>query len=168
MYETKKMKKIDENDDRLNEETEKYAKLKVEFQKLLKERDMANKERELEKMQDLERTDMLSRELDEMRAKYHQIQKQRSNTSYLSDDLGLGGSSGVSSQVRELEFEVRQLKTDNAQLLNQLEELKANAFKHDLDNGRLLLHMSASNAPSLAAEMDIMSKDEVNRFKKKA
>lgn len=142
----------------MNEEIEKYNQLKSEFQKVAKERDGIQKAREIEHLQELERNEALAKELEDIRYKYQIVQKQRSNTVYLN----AGDDGPGSAAIRELENEIRQLKADNSQLVNQLEEMKAHALKNDLDSGRMLLHLSASNTPSLAAEMDIMSKDEVS------
>jgi hypothetical protein len=103
-----------------------------------------------------QKSDILAKEIEDLRMKIQLVQKQRSNTVYISDD-------NVHAQ---LESELRQLRAENATLTNQLDELKAQTFKNDLDNGRMLLHLSANNGPSLAAEMGIMSKDEVpNRLR---
>ena len=119
---------------------------------------MAQKAHEIEHLQEIERNETLTKELEELRYKFNLMQKQRSNTVNLNG----GGDSSGSSAMRELEAEIRQLRADNDQLSNQLEETRAQALKNDLDSGRLLLHLSATNAPSLAAEMDVMSKDEVS------
>lgn len=151
-------KKLEQSEDRVSEETDKYEKMRAEFQKAVKEREGIQKARELEHLQESERNEALSKELEELRYKFHLVQKQRSNTTYL---VGADGDGPASAAIRELENEIRQLRVENTQLGNQIEEMKAHAIKNDLDNGRLLLHLSASNAPSLAAEMDFMSKDEV-------
>lgn len=98
---------------------------------------------------------MLAKENEDLRMRYQIMQKQRSNTVYISDETA------HANQIRELEADLKQLRHENEQLNNQVEELKAQSFRHNLDNGRMLLHLSANNGPSLAAEMDIMSKDEV-------
>lgn len=151
---------MEESEDRLHEEIDKYEKMRTEYQKAVREREGIQKARELEHLQETERNDTLSKELDELRYKFQIVQKQRSNTTYLGG--GPNGEDGPgAAAIRELEAEIRQLRIDNNQLTNQMEEMKAHAIKNDLDNGRLLLHLTSSNAPSLAAEMDFMSKDEV-------
>lgn len=158
-FEMMMFQKAEASEDRLSEEVEKNEKLRLEFQKTVREKESAHKAYELEHIQEVERNEALAKEIEEIRYKYQIMQKQRSNTVYLS---GAEEGGPAAAALRDLETEIRQLRSENSQLGNQLEEMKAHAIKNDLDSGRMLLHLAASNSPSLAAEMDIMSKDEVS------
>ena len=68
-----------------------------------------------------------------------------------------------SSLLKELEAELKQYKQENQQLKENVAELNAQLLKSDLESGRKLLHLTAPiSAQSFAAEIDTMSKDDVN------
>lgn len=99
----------------------------------------------------------------EIEAKYQfAIQKQRSTTVYNSDDSYMPSN----TRHKELENELNLLRNENNQLNVQIEELNAQILKNNIDSGRLLLNLTSgvSDSPSLAAEIDNMSKDDVCFF----
>jgi len=149
-------KKIELTDEKLNEEADKFNNLKNEFQRILKEKEIMKEKHENEKIQQSEKIELLLKELDQLNVKLQiQNQKPRANTIYINDETLSTG------RVKELEFEMKQLKTDNSQLNQHIDELNAQILRNNVDNGRMLLHLTANNSPSLAAEMDTMSKDDL-------
>lgn len=98
-----------------------------------------------------------------MNLKYQNIsQKQRSKT--VSDEQSY---STALTRIKELEADLKQSKQENIRINNQLEELSAQILKNNIDNGRMLLHLTAvgnNNSVSFAAEIDTMSKDDVRQL----
>merc|ERR1712127_124392 len=85
-----------------------------------------------------------------------QVNRTRGYTISLNDE----------KRVADLESEMDKVKQENTQLATANEDLKAQVFRNNMESGRILLHMTASNGPSLAAEMDTMSKDDLlEKFK---
>ena len=64
------------------------------------------------------------------------------------------------SKVKELEIELQQSKNECKHLQLSIEDLEARLLRNSLDAGKLLL--TQASVPSLAAEMETLSKDEVN------
>lgn len=69
------------------------------------------------------------------------------------------------SRIKELELELQQQKNECKHLQLSIEELEARLLRNSLDAGKILL--TQANVPSLAAEMETLSKDEVNNIYEK-
>ena len=65
------------------------------------------------------------------------------------------------TKIKELELELQQSKSECKHLQLTIEELEARILRNSLDAGKLLL--TQANIPSLAAEMETLSKDEVSK-----
>jgi hypothetical protein len=152
---TKKMESIEE---KLNDENEKFAKLKLDYQKLVKENDVVKVELETVRAKYKEKIDILQSDLNES-----QMKLQQQSIRLRGYTISINEENYLNSKVKELENELNQAKIENSQLIANNEDLKAQILKNNLDSGRLLLHMtSISGGPSLAAEIDTMSKDDVS------
>ncbi|CAF4531243.1 unnamed protein product, partial [Rotaria magnacalcarata] len=63
-------------------------------------------------------------------------------------------------RIQELDAQVHALKLENEKLLNENEELRERAVIDGIDEGRRL--MNSHSSLSYAAELEVLSKDEVN------
>ncbi len=94
----------------------------------------------------------MTKELTDLR-NLQQNSKRRAQTIFQTDE----------TKVKELELELQQSKNECKHLQLTIEELEARILRNSLDAGKLL--MAQANVPSLAAEMEVMSKDEVKNLK---
>lgn len=93
----------------------------------------------------------MTKELTDLR-NLQQNSKRRAQTIFQTDE----------TRVRELELELQQARSECKHLHLTIEELEARILRNSLDAGKIL--MSQANVPSLAAEMETLSKDEVKRI----
>jgi hypothetical protein len=171
-------KKIDINDAKLNDEVDKYKRLREEFQRVLKEKETLKDELELNRIQYLEKIDFLNKELNEAANLARFSNHQQAQAAMMNNAAAGGGDSVLmkrrsnnnnddySTIIKEQEVELKQLRIENHQLNNQIAELNAQLLRSDLENGRSILrHLNATNNSSaqlsFAAEINTMSKDDV-------
>lgn len=127
---------------------EKLNNLKQDYQRIVKEKDLYKEDLETMKTKNNQRVEALTKELTDLR-NLQQNSKRRAQTIFQTDE----------TKVKELELELQQSKNECKHLQLTIEELEARILRNSLDAGKLL--MAQANVPSLAAEMEVMSKDEL-------
>jgi Rab11 family-interacting protein 3/4 len=129
---------------------EKITNLKNDYQRLQRERDLYKEDNETIRQNSNQRIDLLTNENTLFKSQLQEI-KLRQTTSQQEDSM----------KIKDLELELRQAKNEISLLQAKIQELDAQFIKNSIDAGKQLLVSQTQALPSLAAEMETLSKDEL-------